>query len=425
MRPDVGAFLISVFFISGASFAASGLHLSVFLIGPAISFIIYILFRRKIRLSLPFSLILSICLILGAFYFHLRDIQSGFSDREVFKENVFINSFPEKGRGSVIYGAETPDGELVDIRARPYPSFRYGDILMIDGKISLTKNGTPTVIFPEITIVGEGAGSPIIAAVFKLRERLTAGLKSSLSPRSSALASGILLGDKSGFSDDMWDDFRETGTTHIVALSGFNIAVVIWAVGLLVAGFSRRFRSACVLITVSLFVIMAGAESSAVRAAIMGSLMLMGRDIGRSTGMRNVIALSALLMVVWDPSVVIMDIGFELSFLAVIGIIYLAPFIRGLIGLTEEASLGGVLVDTVSAQVMVLPILLLRFGSVSWYSVIVNLVVVGTVPLAMTLSLFTAVFGSVPGSISVIVGSLADVVLRYELETIHLFAVVF
>jgi len=429
MRPDIGAFLIAVFFVLGASFSSLHSGPMIIMIGLFAASVVFVFGRKKMDIGRLFSVILFLCFIAGSMYFHIRSSDDRLPAGGVVSGRATISDFPERRDSYQRFTVRSfsHPKEKFDVIVPLYPSFRYGDVVDLSGKVEYGKSGRSVIAFPVIDIVGKGGGSSVMGSLFDIREKMTGSLMKALPPSSSALAAGILLGDQSGFSAEMWDDFRETGTTHIVALSGFNIAVIASISAAIVSVFSRRLKFIIPVIIVILFVAMAGGEASAVRAAIMGTVLLFGKDVGRRPCMRNVIMLSALIMVLWDPGVVISDIGFELSFLAVIGIIYLAPIIKKIFRSDEEGvnSMKNIMIDTASAQIAVTPILLSRFGFVSWYSLPVNLLVTGTVPLAMALSFGAAITGLLSGDISRIVAVPADMVLQYELKTIDIFAGIF
>ena len=429
MRPDIGAFLIAVFFISGASLSAFNIGWKIIPIGFIVAAAVYIVGRKSINIILSFAAILFVIFTAGSFYFHLRHSNPYFSSGSLVSGQAVISSFPERRTGYQRFSAilAAPLKGSVDFMAPLYPSFRYGDLLEFSGKVEYGNSGKPIIAFPTIGRIKSGEGNFIVSRLFGIRERMTDIIMMSLPPSSSALAAGILLGDQSGFSKEMWDSFRDTGTTHIVALSGFNIAVIASVAGAAASVFSHRAKFLFPATVIVLFVVMAGGEASAVRAAIMGTVILFGRDIGRPASMRNVIAFAAIIMVIWDPGVVVFDIGFELSFMAVIGIIYLAPLVRKVFGSGENKlnSFSNIVIDTASAQAVVTPLLLMRFGFVSWYSLPVNLLVVGTVPLAMALSFAVAISGLFSKSLCLIAAIPADIVLQYELKTISIFTDIF
>ncbi|MDD5098849.1 MAG: ComEC/Rec2 family competence protein, partial [Candidatus Colwellbacteria bacterium] len=193
------------------------------------------------------------------------------------------------------------------------------------------------------------------------------------------------------------------------------------------AVFSHWVKFFCVPAVIVLFVLLSGGESSAVRAAIMGIILLIGKGIGRPANMRNIIAFAALGMILWNPAIIVSDIGFILSFAAVLGIIYITPAIKRLVKADEE-KMGPILrcaIESTSAQIAVTPVILYFFGSVSPVSLPVNLLIVGTVPFATAFSFLAAFLGVISGNVSAIAAIPANAILQYEIKIIDIFASVF
>ena len=170
----------------------------------------------------------------------------------------------------------------------------------------------------------------------------------------------------------------KSGTTHLVALSGYNITILVKIIaGTLAFILSRRKALLGTILAIIAFVIMAGAEASVIRAAIMGSIAAIAPFVGRLYAPRNAIAAAALGMALWNPNILAYDVGFQLSFLALIGIIYMKPALETLFKIQNKGFLNWKenLATTASAQIMVTPLLIGTFGSISATSLISNLLI--------------------------------------------------
>ena len=237
---------------------------------------------------------------------------------------------------------------------------------------------------------------------------------------------GIILGERAEFSKEFKEKMKASGTTHIVALSGYNITIV----GLAVASvfgyfFKRRIVFILTILTVVGFVLMTGAEASVVRAAIMGCIILLGQQIGRVHSMRDVIMAAALIMILFDPKVLRFDVGFQLSFLALVGIVYLAPFIKKILKIEDEAGFLGWrknLLETTSAQMAVAPLLIINFGSFHIASFLANVLILEAIPITMFLGFLMAGIGFVFMPLATIIGWFAGVFLSYEFLIIDIFS---
>lgn len=157
----------------------------------------------------------------------------------------------------------------------------------------------------------------------------------------------------------------------------------------------------------------------------MGFLALVAKEAGRQHGMRNAIVLTATIMVLADPGA-IFDVGFQLSFLSLMGIVYIGPAIKNFIRMEED--LGSFIswrenaVTTLSAQLAVAPILIQTFGNFSLTSIIANILILEFVPMTMLLGFLLAFFGSLFYYSGFVISFFENILLKYELWVIKSFA---
>ncbi len=235
-------------------------------------------------------------------------------------------------------------------------------------------------------------------------------------PHASYLG-GILVGARSSIPYDLKRDFIKTGTMHITALSGYNVSIIAKYLHLI-------FRSvAWSLFGIVLFVLATGASSSVVRAALMGSLLVVTAKAGRQYSALHALLAAAFCMIFFSPKILFEDIGFQLSVAATAGIILLPPYLeRGLWWMSEKFQIRESFLVTLSAQIATLPIVLYYFHTFSLISPLVNLLVLPTIPWVM---LFGALVG-VCGFLSIFLGSLiawpAYLLLSYQIFVIQFFA---
>lgn len=201
-------------------------------------------------------------------------------------------------------------------------------------------------------------------------------------PHSSLLA-GLLLGIKTDLSDSFRLALKNSGTSHIVALSGFNVTIIITFLLFMLRTLPRRFVWILSSILILGFVVMTGAASSVVRAAIMGWVLLLAGLWGRRHSATTAILLAACLMVGLHPLILFYDVGFQLSLAATAGILYgstlltLSPT-QPLIRLLTET-----LFATIGATIFTLPLIALYFGGISWVTLGANLIIVPLIPYVM------------------------------------------
>ena len=204
----------------------------------------------------------------------------------------------------------------------------------------------------------------------------------------AGLAGAIMLGYKKGIGNFWQDKFSQTGLSHIIAISGLHISIL----AALVMGFflgigwprRRAFWLASLFLLVYIFLI--GLPASAMRAGLMGFLVLWAMNLGRLNKLTNSLVLVAAILLLVNPKLLRDDIGFQLSFLAVLGIAYVFPIFRK--GVGERKGAIKIILDiagvTLSAQVFTLPIIALNFGQVSLIAPISNLLVLWVLPFLLS-----------------------------------------
>lgn len=245
------------------------------------------------------------------------------------------------------------------------------------------------------------------------QERLLVYVRGRFNEPQASLLNGILIGNTNGMPDRLNRAFQATGTTHIVALSGFNVTIIMAAVVTwLVRVVGRRWAWVPALVLLVSFVIMSGASASVVRAAIMAVIVQAGLFVGRPIAIGRLLAYTAVIMTWENPLLVFHDLGFQLSFLATIGLVALSmPMQQRLIAVPERFGLRESMATTLSAIVMTEPLLVWRFARLSLVAPVVNVVVLPLIPLAMAMGALCLLGMWIPPVATVFV-PVTDAVLR-------------
>ena len=207
----------------------------------------------------------------------------------------------------------------------------------------------------------------------------------------SSLVNGILLGTRRGFAPDVMDDFARTGLTHIIAVSGYNVALVVLVIDYLFGWVPRRERFFVHFLFLVLFGFITGLSASVIRACVMGVLTLWAIRAGRMKTFGRVLLWCVVMMCFWNPAFLIYDVSFHLSVMATLGVVmggricdkYWSGFLEE--G-TDFMGLKEAFVMTVFAQVFTLPIILWRFDYLSLVSPFANLLVAPLLPVMMLVS---------------------------------------
>ena len=323
---------------------------------------------------------------------------------------------------------KSPLAGEISILASLSPEINYGDVIEANGEIkqAASKDQESISPFPKLIVVAQHQGSLLKEKLLGFKKAIISQFKIFLPSDSAALLSGLTLGWRGDFTDEFKKEMSLSGTTHLVALSGYNITILV----LVVAGafgywLSRRTTFWLTTAVICLFILMVGAEASVLRAALMGFLALVAKEAGRRFSIRNAITLTAAAMIFVDPST-LFDIGFQLSFISLIGIVYLSPAINGLFRVKEGSksflSWRENAVTTFSAQLAVAPILIQVFGNFSLTSIAANVFILEFVPLTMLFGFLLAVFGWIFYYAGFVLSFLENIFLKYELGIIKLFA---
>lgn len=278
-----------------------------------------------------------------------------------------------------------------------YSGYDYGDKLKITGKLEtpkeledfnykdyLAKDGIYSVIYwPRLELLEknnyQGMSSVVYAKVLQFKNKLRKSIYRSLSPPHSSILGAMILGDKSGLSSGLKEKLNAAGVRHITAVSGMHVAILTAVLMNVFIGFGLWRKHAFYLTTtlMILFVIMTGLSSSAVRAGLMGGLVLLAQYLGRRNTSARAIVFAAVIMLLHNPLLLRLDVGFQLSFLAMSGIIYLSPALKNWLRFIPDFfNLREILIMSLAAYVSTLPILLYNFGQFSLVSLPANIFVV-------------------------------------------------
>lgn len=245
--------------------------------------------------------------------------------------------------------------------------------------------------------LSEGHGNALLFTLAGIRTHFIHSSVEIFGEPHGTLLSGLLFGQE--LFTDAWDErLQQTGTTHIVAASGYNVALVTWLLfGLLTwLGVKRQKAFWVLLAGIVLFVLIAGADAAVVRAGVMGGLILVARTIGRRAGMVNVLLLTAILMLFVNPLILRYDVAFQLSMLSTIGLIYFTPWLsQKLKFIPEDYTLRESMSATLAATVATLPIILLQFKQIAVLAPIANILILPLLPYTMFFGALALLVGTI------------------------------
>ena len=374
----------------------------------------------------PFSFILLVALFLGAARYQLSVPNfdafhiAFYNDRDyellitgtLIEPPDYRDNYTNLRVG--VKAVDTGDGDLsasgiILVRASNNQTFHYGENIRLRGKLQTPPENEDFsyrdylaaqhvhsyMTTAEVTVLPGNGGNPLSVALYGIKDRALTNIYRMFPDPESSLMAGILLGVDTGLTRELQDAFKNTGTAHIIAISGFNISIIA---GIFFAFFSRFFgerRGAVIaIIVIALYTIIVGADAAVVRAAIMGSLALFAKQVGRRQFALNTLLAVAFVMTLWNP-LFVWDVGFQLSFFATLGLIlYADPFSKFANRLitkyfpSSAAERSAELFSefvllTLAAQLTTIPIMAYHFQRISLVSFIANPFILPAQPAVM------------------------------------------
>ncbi len=337
---------------------------------------------------------------------------------------------------------ECPSGMLVRMKTKLYPRFHYGETVSFSGKLLAPVNfasgsGRPfdyrnylakDDIFYEmksstVSLAEADKGQSITSFLLKIKRAFVDNLNGALGEPHSALAAGLVVGEKAALGTDLLNDFRTVGLIHIVVLSGFNITIVAVAMRRLLSFLPRVWGIAIGALGIVLFGILVGGGATVVRSCFMSGIALSADLMRRDYSIIRSLSFAGLVMLIQNPMILLYDASFQLSFLATFGLIILAkPIEERLAFIPDAFGVRGIIAATVSTQIFVSPFILYIMGQLSIIGVAANMLVLPLVPITMLAVFLTGAAGFVSALASQVMGWGAHLLLSYELFIVEHFA---
>ncbi len=328
---------------------------------------------------------------------------------------------------SVHYGDRIAATGILTIPAAS-DTFSYADYLARIGVYSVMRN-------TAVEIVSSGYGDPIYTALLDLKDQARQHIAASMPEPNAGLLTGILLGDARGLPPEVSNAFSRVGAAHIIAISGFNMAVLSGVImGLLKRFHVRPGWAALIgLSVIAIYTLFVGATPSVLRAAVMSSMLVLGALIRRKTYVPASLAFVAILLSALNPTL-LWDVGFQLSLFATIGLsLFATPFSQRFTVLLARLFprrtavilsdfLAEPIVVSIAAQITTLPLIILYFGRLSLVSLLVNLLVIPVQSVLLILGLAATIVSFAIPFLAQILYWLDLLLLSWTLAVVRLFA---
>jgi competence protein ComEC len=272
-----------------------------------------------------------------------------------------------------------------------------------------------------IEILGQADAEPFTRLLWHIRSRFERQIKRAFPDPSAGLLTGLLTGANGALTPAIEEEFRRTGLSHIVAISGSNITIILSLMGSMLFFLPLRWRFVPLAVGIIVFTLFVGASASVIRAAVTGIIGLVALQTGRQNDARIATAWTACIMLLWNPWMLWADAGFQLSFLAVIGLIELTPFLEPLLKWIPEA--GGIreaLTATLAAQFTAVPWGVRLFGSLPLISPLANILVAPLLPIGMLFGFLAVLAQYIDPLFARMIGLPAMLLLDTVIATAHI-----
>ncbi len=456
-----GGFTSGIFF---RSFFDFGIFFSVFVVFISVILLLQYFFIEQDRQhkSVLFVALFIVGLFLGVLRFDISSINEGsdlmdkYLNERIVLSGVIIDEpdVRENNTRIIIKPREIIDTAGLNLEIKnpstakiitiieQYPKYTYGDIIEISGALKepanfttdtgrefnyvdfLNKDGVYySMFYPEIELVGADGGNPIRSTLFNMKHSFLGSISNVIPEPHASLLGGLVVGAKQSLGEDILDDFRATGIIHIVVLSGYNVTIVAEAIMRFFSFLPQNARLILGASSILGFMVMVGAGATVVRASIMALIVVFARATGRMKEITIALLAAGVLMLLFNPRILVFDPSFQLSFLATIGLIYLAPSIERYFKLIPTVfQFREFAVATISTQIFVLPLLLYMTGQFSIVALPVNLLVLFAIPATMLFGFLAGTIGLFSSILALPFSVAAYLLLEYELKIVELFA---
>ncbi len=392
------------------------------------------------------------------------DVENGhiaaYNDRGAFRIQAVVTGHPDRRDKSTLLRLSVEQvAELTTGKTHPahgfmlallpgQSGFQYGDRLVLEGKPAtppedeefsyrdyLARQEVYTYItYPRVRRIAQDAGSPVMAAIYRFRDWAYEEIYHLFPAPEAPLLAGILLGIETDMSPALTRAFQDTGTAHIIAISGFNMAILAGLFSALFGRITSRWWALILsIVAIGTYTLLVGASPSVVRAAIMGGLSLLAHQIGRKSAGPNTLLLTAAAMSLHNPHMP-WDASFQLSFGATAGLIWYGDrFTKGFLALLERkfthetaSRINGPISEyillTLAAQLMTMPVILYLFQRLSISSFLANPLILPPQPLVMVLGGLAVLAGLVSDPLAHAMAWLAWPFPAYTIRMVELLA---
>lgn len=317
--------------------------------------------------------------------------------------------------GNVSVNGQSMNGSIF-ASTTSFLDIKRGDQLTLRGKLDDGfASYAATLRFATLTTATDGA-----TPIRELRDAFAAGVRNGVPEPEASLGVGFVVGQRSALPADLDEQLKIVGLTHIVVASGYNLTILVRFARRVFAKHSRYLAMSVSLALVFTFIAFSGVTPSMVRAGLVTVLSLVAWYYGRRFHPLLLILFVAAGTSYWNPTYVWADVGWYLSFLAFGGVLILSPLITARIyGERTPPAIMQMITETVAAELLTLPLILLTFERVPVFALLANVLVGPTIPLAMLATTVVGVAGMVVPSLAGLFGVPATIIVGYTVAVVQ------
>ncbi len=337
--------------------------------------------------------LLLLCVVggVGSLHYTSYVTPTVYQDGVEFADVVIVDRLPVLHDGKQRLVVITDNGEHLQIDADLYPAFAYGDRVQLSctirlpgliegfdyGKYLARYHISALCDDPTLEFIQSQQGNAWISKVYWLRNTLKQRVEQLWPEPMAALILGVLIGEQDTIPQSIYTDFQRAGVVHILVVSGMHVLILVQLLKRLTKQLPRSGQLAVIIGVLVAFCVLTGFSATVIRATVMGSIPLLGMFIGRPHRIHLTLAWAAALVTVFNPYILVHDVGFQLSFLATLGLVYVTPHVQRFTQWTPETfSLRETVTTTIAATTTTAPWIAHIFGTWSNVALLANIIVI-------------------------------------------------
>lgn len=365
------------------------------------------------------------CSLVGLWRYDSYVTPSTFSDGKLVEIQGHIIQPPVLHDTDQRIVVKTDQGRI-QVDTTTYPLYNYGDVVQLECSIRLPERIEDfaydkylaryhiVALCDNSRITWLAHADSWLGTIYQLRIKIRQQVEALWHEPAASLMLGVLIGEQDTIPESIYDSFRRAGTVHILVVSGMHVLIIIQLLTALTKWLPRFYQTITILVLLGAFCVLTGLSATVIRATLMGAVPLFGRLVGRSNTIYLALTWAAGIMTVVNPYILVHDVGFQLSFLATLGLIYVTPLVKPITRwLPEQLFIRETVTTSVAAMVPTAPWIMYIFGTWSNVALLANVVVV---PISNLMLLA----GSMIVTLSLVTPTLATVLAQLLQFIIHL-----